>query len=67
VICVRQRTLDRRQATGWQRCKPVPTPITPDIHGNAVIELGQDDSTAIPGVSATFLQQNLQSLVHLHA
>jgi hypothetical protein len=41
--------------------------ITPDMHGNAVLELGHGDSIAIPGVSATFLQQNLQSLVHLHA
>jgi hypothetical protein len=40
--------------------------ITPDVHGNAVIELGQGDSIAIPGVSSTFLQQNLQNLVHLH-
>ena len=41
--------------------------ITPDVHGNAVIELGHGDSIAIPGVSATFLQQHLQSMVHLHA
>jgi hypothetical protein len=41
--------------------------ITPDVHGNAVLELGHGDSIAIPGVSATFLQQNIQSLVHLHA
>jgi hypothetical protein len=40
--------------------------ITPDAHGNAVLELGHGDSIAIPGVSATFLQQHLQSLVHLH-
>jgi FecR protein len=40
--------------------------ITPDAQGNAVIELGHGDSVAIPGVSATFLQQHLQSLVHLH-
>jgi hypothetical protein len=41
--------------------------ITPDMHGNAALELGHGDSIAIPGVSATYLQQNLQSLVHLHA
>ena len=40
--------------------------ITPDVHGNAVLELGHGDSIAIPGVSATFLQQHLQSMVHLH-
>jgi hypothetical protein len=41
--------------------------IAPDVHGNAVIELGHGDSIAVTGVSATFLQQNLQSLAHLHA
>ena len=41
--------------------------ITPDMHGNAMLELGHDDNIAIPGVSATFLQQHLQNLVHLHA
>jgi hypothetical protein len=41
--------------------------ITPDVHGNAVLELGHGDSIVMPGVSATYLQQNLQSLVHLHA
>ena len=40
--------------------------ITPDAHGNAVVELGHGDSIASPGVSAIFLQQHLQSLVHLH-
>ena len=40
--------------------------ITPDVHSNAVLELGHGDSVAIPGVSATFLQQHLQSMVHLH-
>ena len=40
--------------------------ITPDVHGNVLLELGHGDSIAIPGVGASFLQQNLQSLVHLH-
>ena len=40
--------------------------ITPDAHGNPVLELGHGDTVAIPGVSATFLQQNLQNLAHLH-
>ena len=43
------------------------TAITPDVHGNAVLELGHGDNIAIPGVNATFLQQHLQNLVHLHA
>src|SRR5262249_48870973 len=41
--------------------------ITPDAHGNAALELGHGDNVTIPGVSATFLQQHLQSMVHLHA
>jgi hypothetical protein len=40
--------------------------ITPDAHGNAVLELGHGDSVTIAGVSTTFLQQHVQSLVHLH-
>jgi hypothetical protein len=40
--------------------------ITTDAHGNALIELGHNDSIDIPGVSASYLQAHLQSLVHLH-
>jgi hypothetical protein len=50
-----------------QNVQELAAAITPDVHGNAVLELGHGDSIAIPGVSATFLQQNIQSLVHLHA
>ncbi len=39
--------------------------ITTDAHGDAVIALGHNDSITIPGVSATYLQQHLQSMVHL--
>jgi hypothetical protein len=39
--------------------------ITTDAHGNALIELGHHDSIDIPGVTASYLQQHLQSLVHL--
>ena len=40
--------------------------ITTDAHGDATIELGHGDSIAIPGVTASYLQAHLQSLVHLH-
>ena len=39
--------------------------ITTDAHGNAVIELGHQDSITLPGVSANYLQAHLHSLVHL--
>jgi hypothetical protein len=40
--------------------------ITTDVHGDAVIELGHSDSITIPGVTASYLEAHLQSLVHLH-
>jgi Ca2+-binding RTX toxin-like protein len=40
--------------------------ITADAHGDAVIELGHNDSITIPGTTASYLQAHLQSLVHLH-
>ncbi len=40
--------------------------VTTDAHGEAFIDLGHNDSIAIPGVAASYLQAHLQSLVHLH-
>ena len=40
--------------------------ITTDAHGDAAIEFGHGDSIAIPGMTASYLQAHLQSLVHLH-
>ena len=40
--------------------------ITTDASGDAVIELGHGDSITIPGVSTSYMQQHLQSLMHLH-
>jgi hypothetical protein len=40
--------------------------ITSDAHGDAVIELGHNDSITIPGLTANYLQAHLQSLVHLN-
>ena len=38
----------------------------PDAHGDAMIELGHNDSIAIPGMTPSYLQAHLQSMVHLH-
>ena len=40
--------------------------ITADAHGDAMIALGHGDSIDIPGVTPSYLQAHLQSLVHLH-
>jgi hypothetical protein len=60
-------TIELDHFANVQNVQELAAAITPDMHGNAVLELGHGDSIAIPGVSATFLQQNLQNLVHLHA
>ncbi len=39
--------------------------IGTDAHGDAVIELGHNDSITLPGVTQSYLQAHLQSLVHL--
>jgi hypothetical protein len=60
-------TIELDQFANIHNVQELAAAITPDMHGNAVLELGHGDSIAIPGVSATYLQHNLQSLVHLHA
>ena len=40
--------------------------ITTDLHGDAVIDLGHNDSITLAGVTAGHLQAVLQSAVHLH-
>ncbi len=61
-----QDTIELDHFGNMQNLQELTAAITPDAHGNAVLELGHGDSIAIPGVSATFLQQHVQSLVHLH-
>ena len=39
--------------------------VTADPHGNAVIDLGHNDSITLPNVNSTQLQAALQSAVHL--
>ena len=43
------------------------SPITSGAHGNAVIELGHNDSTTLPGMTADRPQASLQTTVPLHA
>jgi len=40
--------------------------VTSDVHGDAVIDLGHNDSIALPGMTPAQLQAVLQSAVHLH-
>jgi Ca2+-binding RTX toxin-like protein len=40
--------------------------ITADAHGDALINLGHNDSITLPGVTPAHLQQVLASAVHLH-
>jgi serralysin len=40
--------------------------ITNDAHGDAVIELGYNDSITVAGMTAAQLQAHLASFVHLH-
>ena len=61
-----QDTIELDHFANIQNAEQLAQLVTPDAHGNAMLELGHGDSIAIPGVSATFLQQHVQSLVHLH-
>jgi hypothetical protein len=40
--------------------------IATNAHGDAVIELGHSDSITLPGMTPSYLQAHLQSLVHLY-
>ncbi len=49
-----------------QNAQELMAAVTGDAHGDAVVELGHSESVTIPGMTASFLQAHLQSLVHLH-
>jgi hypothetical protein len=59
-------TIELDHFTNVQNQQQLAEAITTDANGDAVIELGHNDSITIPGVSSTYLQQHLQTLVHLH-
>jgi hypothetical protein len=60
-------TIDLSHFANIQSLQQVAAAITSDVHGDAVIELGHNDSITLPGVTANYLQQHLQSVVHVHA
>ena len=61
-----QDTLELDHFANIQNTQQLASFITTNTHGDAVIELGHNDSISIPGVTASYLQAHLQSLVHLH-
>jgi hypothetical protein len=59
-------TIELDHFANIQNVQQLASQITADVHGDAVIELGHNDSITIPGTTASYLQAHLQSLVHLH-
>ena len=59
-------TIELGHFANLQSVQQLASLITTDAHGDAVIELGHHDSVTIPGVTTSYLQAHLQSLVHLH-
>jgi hypothetical protein len=49
-----------------QNMRQLAADITSNAHGDAVIELGHNDSITVAGMTAAQLQAHLQSFVHLH-
>jgi FecR protein len=59
-------TIELDHFANMQNAQELMAAVATDAHGDAVIELGHNDSVTIPGMTASFLQAHLQSLVHLH-
>jgi hypothetical protein len=59
-------TIELNHFANVQNTQQLAAAITTDAHGDAVIDLGHSDSITVAGVSGTYLQQHLQSMVHLH-
>jgi hypothetical protein len=59
-------TIELDHFANIQNIQQLASQISTDVHGDAVIELGHNDSITIPGTTASYLQAHLQSLVHLH-
>ncbi|MGC1352386.1 MAG: hypothetical protein WA858_21825, partial [Xanthobacteraceae bacterium] len=62
----RANTIELDHFANVQSAQALAAAVTIDAHSDAVLELGHGDSVAIPGMTASFLQAHLQSLVHLH-
>ena len=58
-------TLELDHFANVQNIQQLAALIGTDAHGDAVIELGHNDSVTLPGVTQSYLQAHLQSLVHL--
>jgi hypothetical protein len=58
-------TIELEHFANLQNVQQLAALVTPDAHGDAVIELGHHDSITLPGVTQSYLQAHLQSLVHL--
>jgi len=58
-------TIDLHNFSDIHSVQQLEAAITTDTHGDAVIALGHGDSVTIPGVTASYLQAHLQSLIHL--
>ena len=61
----RADTLEFDHFANVQNIQQLAALIGTDAHGDAVIELGHNDSITLPGVTQSYLQAHLQSLVHL--
>jgi Ca2+-binding RTX toxin-like protein len=59
-------TIELDHFANVQSAQALAAAVTIDAHSDAVLELGHGDSVTIPGMTASFLQAHLQSLVHLH-
>jgi hypothetical protein len=58
---LQQDTIELDQFTNAQTVQELQSLITADVHGDAVINLGNHDSVTLPGVSADQLQQVVQA------
>ena len=59
-------TIELDRFANVQTVEQLASLITADAHGDATIELGHNDSITIPGLSQSYLQAHLESLVRLH-
>jgi hypothetical protein len=59
-------TIELNHFANVQTINELASLITTDAHVDAVIDLGHNDSIILPGMTASYLQAHLQSLVHLN-
>ena len=62
----RANTIELDEFANAQTLSQLASLITTDIHGDAMIELGHHESLTIPGLTQTYLQAHIESLVRLH-